>query len=112
VDYTESSKITECVHHLEGFLEVMPWLCWGLAWQVGNGHNVQVGIDSFVGSKDWHSLSDTLLHILHIKGFSTLNHFRSGDSELDNDWLKEYFFSVWTLHWVKNGKNILLSLTY
>ena len=34
----------------KGFLLTLPWLGRNLAWQVGNGNSVRIGIDPIIGS--------------------------------------------------------------
>ena len=44
-----------------GFLQTLPWLGRGLAWQVGSGNNILLGIDPIVGASNSLSLPTRLL---------------------------------------------------
>ena len=81
-----------------GFLHTLSWLGKCLAWHVGNGQNILVGVDPIIGT---HSLSDLPLGLreyLEDYGILSLNHahnslpglhgywYLAEDLDIDGDW--------------------------
>ena len=67
----------------KGTLEVIPLITPNLIWRVGDGSTIRIGIDCFVRGEGAFKLSDSLLQILHGKGYHTLDHitYISGQQE-------------------------------
>jgi len=61
---------------------------------VGSGSSVRVDIHNFVGGDSSYCLSDQLIHILHSKGYYTLDHIRSYSPERGHYWLGSTFFGL------------------
>ena len=55
-----------------GFLQTLPWLGRELAWQVGNGENILLGIDPIVGTSNSCSFPSGLLDFLDDLEINTL----------------------------------------
>jgi len=47
-----------------------------LAWEVGSGNQIHVGMDPFIGGGSFYKLSDPLLYRLHQTGHYTLTHVK------------------------------------
>ena len=56
-----------------GFLQTLPWLGRCLAWKVGNGEQVQIGIDPIIGIPDTFSWPDGFLEFLEDLDIVTLS---------------------------------------
>ena len=61
----------------KGFLQTLPWLGRFLAWQVGNGLDVLVGIDPIIGAKSPHYLPIGLREYLEDLDITTLSQARN-----------------------------------
>ena len=61
----------------KGFLQTLPWLGRSLSWQVGNGHDVLIGIDPIIGAPSSLSLPAGLLEFLEDLDITTLSHARN-----------------------------------
>ena len=72
-----------------GFLQVIPWLGMHLAWQVGNGESILLGIDPIVGSHTPYTLPEELRTYLEDLNLCTLS---QAHNSLPN--AKYYWFSV------------------
>ena len=57
-----------------GFLQVLPWMGMHLAWQVGNGDSILLGIDPIVGSHSTFSLPEELR--LYLEDLNICNYLR------------------------------------
>ena len=85
-----------------GFLHTLSWLGKCLAWHVGNGQNILVGIDPIIGT---HSLSDLPLGLreyLEDLGIVSLNHAHNILPGLHNYWYMAENLNIvgnWKLAW-------------
>ena len=57
-----------------GSLQTLPWLGCDLSWQVGNGENILLGIDTIVGASHPGTLPSGLLNFLDDMEINTLAH--------------------------------------
>ena len=66
-----------CTHGVStiwrGFLQTLPWLGSHLAWQVGNGEDIMIGIDPIIGVASSLNLPDELRSFLEDLDINTLS---------------------------------------
>ena len=85
-----------------GFLNTLSWLGKCLAWHVGNGQDILVGVDPIIGT---HSLSDLPLGLrdyLEDFGIVSLNHAHNTLPGLHNYWYSTEDLDIvgdWKLAW-------------
>ena len=82
----------------KGFIHSLPWIGRCLAWQVGNGHDILLGIDPIIGTMYSSWLPSDLRDYLDDLGISTLSQahnilpgqhhywYTTEDLNIDGDW--------------------------
>jgi hypothetical protein len=75
-----------------------------LTWKVGNGLQVVLGVDSFIGGEHFYRLSEPLCDYLNNMGFNYLGHIRNLASSvpLQNYWLSADdigLVGTWEIEW-------------
>ena len=75
-----------------------------LAWKVGNGLQVVLGVDTFIGGDHIYKLLEPLCDYLNNMGFNYLGHIRNLASSvpLQNYWLSANdigFVGTWAIKW-------------
>ena len=69
-----------------GILDVIPLIKPCLHWRIGDGSRIRIGIDRFVGGGEFYLLSDSLVNLLHEKGYYTLEHI-STNAPVGTQWI-------------------------
>ena len=69
-----------------GFLQVLPWMGNHLAWQVGSGENILLGIDPIVGSHSPFNLPEELRSYLKDLNIRTLSQAHNSLSNAQCYW--------------------------
>ena len=59
-----------------------------LTWDVGNGENVQIGRDPWLGSEHHHVLPVEVINALALRGISTLNQL--ADQRPEDPWIQHW----------------------
>jgi hypothetical protein len=65
-------EIAKCLNHLESNYSAFPLIGNWIIWKIGNGDQVLIGIDSWIGCKENHKTPTHLIHKLHRNGLYTL----------------------------------------
>jgi len=86
-----------------GFIHTLPWMGTHMAWQVGNGDNILLGIDPIVGSHSSFILPEDLRSYLEDLNICTLSHAHNSLINAQSYWftandldLGGTFKSIWT----------------
>jgi len=77
-----------------GFVEVAKWIKMKIAWKIGSGSSVLVGIDSVVSGGLSYQLSAPLVNLFHNRGYTSLDHFCTFSGDRRNYWLSPGYFHL------------------
>jgi len=77
-----------------GFVDVAQEIGSHIAWQIGSGALVKVGIDPVVGGGQNEFLPDGLFFFFHERGYSSLDHFGIKASVRSRYWLSPEYFQM------------------
>ena len=96
----------------KGFLQTLPWLGRSLAWQVGNGLDVLIGIDQIIGVPSSLSLPTGLRDFLEDLDITSLTHARNTLPGTHHYWYSAEDLCVtgdWKLAWDSFTRDLELS---